>query len=351
MPDDSQPASYQDRLLALKLLRENMFYSDPKLYGYTDIAEDLPGAAKAVAPILKNVLPSVAIISRSPQERDEQIEQAIARIKASRKSKGQLLKEVWHNVSHLTPEALKAGAIFGLSLPLLGLRKPWTRNAAGKLRPQLPTEIFGNAKKVFTDPAFRKMLATESLQNAMHAGAYTAGAGAIAPLIAGNYELSDEALQDAKKVMQQQPYLTSLPVSEMMSVLREHRNNQPLSLLDRGKNMAIGAGLGILTGLPGVGINAGIRTLGSLAKNTAGRLAGKVPATGLASVDKFVKNTAGLRDPSLRLSDVLKTTARDSVSQDLQPALRWGAGLGALSGAFSSNVLGDEYENYRPNKT
>ena len=334
--------------MALKLLRENMFYGDPKTYAYTDIAEDLPGAAKAVAPILKNVLPSAAIISSNPEERSKQIDAAIDRIKATRKSKGQLLDEMVHNVKHLTPEAMKGGALFSAAIPLLGLRLPWMRNASGKLRPQLPTAIGSNIKKLFTDPKYRNMIGKETLQGAMHSGLYTAGAGALMPLIAGNYELSDSSLQEAKRIMQEQPYLTSLPATEMMSALREHRGAGPLSWSDRAKNIAMGTGLGAATAIPGALVPAGIRALGRFGLNLARMGAKKIPTTGLASVDKFVTHQAKRFHG---LPHRVKTVGSVGLRRDIPNALKWGAGLGALGGAFSKNILGDEYENLKPHQT
>jgi len=297
--------------------------------------------------MLKNVLPSAAIISRNPEERDSQIDEAIAKIKATRKSKGRLLGEMWHNVSHLTPEALKGGAIFSAALPLLGLRYPWMRNAAGKLRPQLPTAIGGNIKKLFTDPKYRRMIGKDTLTGAMHSATYAAGSGALMPLIAGNYELSDKSLQEAKKIMQDQPYLTSLPASEMMSAVREHRNAQPIPWGDRAKNIAIGAGLGVATSIPGAVIPAGIKMLGRFGLNMLRGGAKKMPITGLASIDKLMSRQ-GKRFHGL--SQRVKDVGNISLRRDIPNALKWGAGLGALSGSFSKNVLGDEYENLKPDQ-
>ena len=44
-------------------------------------------------------------------------------------------------------------------------------------------------------------------------------------------------------------------------------------------------------------------------------------------------------------------TGKESVINDLPTALRWGAGLGAVSGALSSNnPISDEYETLAPNQ-
>ena len=368
MPADPQDTSYQDRLVALKLLRENMFYADPKTYAYTDIAEDFPGTAKAVAPILKNVLPSAAIISRNPEERAKQIDAAIEKIKATRKSKGSLLGEMWDNVKHLTPEAMRAGALFSAVPTLLGMRYPWARNAAGKLRPQMPIAPISAIKKFFTtkahiDPnlsplannwmageklkAHRRHFAKNVLENSLMGGAYSAAAGVALPLFAGNYELSDNALQEAKEIMQKNPYITSLPASEMMSAIRQHKSEQPLSSGQRIKNTLLGTGLGALTSLPGAAVPAILSGAGRFSSNALGRLLSKLPNTGLANVDKFIKthaNTAPLRKG-------VGSTITNRLKKDVPIAAAFGGGLGALSGALSSNnPLIDEYENIKSNQ-
>lgn len=368
MPVDPQDTSYQDRLVALKLLRENMFYANPKAYAYTDIAEDFPGTAKAVAPILKNVLPSAAIISSNPEERSKQIDAAIEKIKATKKSKGSLLGEMWDNVKHLTPEAMRAGALFSAVPTLLGMRYPWARNAAGKLRPQIPIAPISAIKKFFTtkshiDPnlspiannwmareklkAHRKHFAKNVLENALMGGAYSAAAGVALPLFAGNYELSDKALQEAKEIMQKNPYITSLPASEMMSAIRQHKSEQPLSGVQRIKNTLLGTGLGTLTALPGAAVPALLSGAGRFSGNALGKLLSKLPNTGLSKVDKFIKTHANT-DP---LRKGVGSTITNRLKKDVPIAAAFGGGLGALSGALSSNnPLIDEYENIKSNQ-
>lgn len=364
MPAAPQETSYQDRLVALKLLRENMFYNDPKTYAFTDIAEDLPGDARAIAPIFKNVLPSAAIISRDPAERDKQIDAAIQRIKESKKSKSKLLDEIKHNVTHLTPEAIKGGLLFSALPTLLGLRAPWTRNAAGALRPQMPMAPISALKKLFTSKAhatpnapgatwlprqrhlkYLRDTAKDVAHGGLYAGTYAAGAGALVPLFAGNYELSDDALQEAKEIMQKNPYITSLPASEMLSAIRQHKNESPLSGEQRAKNTLLGAGLGAATALPGALIPAALSGVGRLATNTLGRVASKIPNVGIAKINNFLKSHSN----SLPLSHGIKDTVMNRFKSDVPSALKWGTGLGAVSGVLSSNnPIVDEYENLGP---
>lgn len=368
MPANPQDTSYQDRLVALKLLRENMFYADPKKYALTDIAEDLPGTARAVGPILKNVLPSAAIISRDPAERAQQIDSAIARIKETKKSNGNILGEMGHNVAHLTPEAVSAGALFSVVAALSGARAPWKRNAAGKLRFQMPLAPISAIKKLLSSKAhalpsahapgtaFRdlsrgrhishlKQTGKDILHGGLMSGAYTAAAGAAVPLIAGNYELSDNALQEAKDIMQKNPYLTSLPVSEMMSAIRQHKSDTPISDQQRVKNTLLGTGLGALTSLPGAAIPALLSGLGRFSGNALGRIASKIPSGSSAKINRLLRrhsNTASL-------GQGVGSTIMGQLKKDVPMALALGSGLGAISGAASSNnPIVDEYENLGP---
>jgi hypothetical protein len=357
----------------MKLLRENMFYSDPKTYAYTDIAEDLPGPARAIAPILKNVLPSAAIISKDPAEREKQIDEAIQKIKNSKKSKSKLLGEMMQNVTHLAPEAAKAGLAFSALTALLGVRSPFKQNS---WKPQLPFAPISAIKKLLLSkahvretPAGRssafqalrqarqakvsprrhinhiKATAKDLAHGALYSGAYAAGTGALIPAIGGNYELSDQALQEAKEIMQKDPYITSLPASEMLSAIRQRKSEEPLSNAQRVKNTLLGTGLGTLTALPPAVIPGIIGGLGRLAGNSLGRIASKIPNTGSAKITSLLKSYAN-SDP---ITHGVGNTMLSQFKKDIPNAALFGGGVGALSGALSSNnPVSDEYENLGP---
>jgi len=371
MPEAPQGTSYQDRLVALKLLRENMFYSDPKRYAYTDIAEDLPGSARAVAPILKNVLPTAAIISKDPEERDKQIDAAIERIKASKKSKSKLLGEMWHNVTHLVPESAKAGLTFGLASALLGIRSPFKENSWKLQSPVAPIQAI---KKLISTKAHAlpnaggygknqlpganqwwlakarhkahlKNTVKDVANNALASGVLTGAAGVAVPMLAGNYELSDDALQEAKQVMQKDPYITSLPAAEMLSAIRQRKSETPLTNTQRIKNTLLGTGLGALTALPTAIIPAVLSGAGKFSANALGRLASKIPNVGSARINSFLKANANTNP----LMNGVGSTIRSHIKKDVPMATAWGAGFGGLAGALSSNnPLVDEYENLGP---
>lgn len=362
MPADPQQTSYQDRLVALKLLRENMFYNDPKKYAYTDLAEDLPGEARAVAPILKNVLPSAAIISHDPAEREQQIDAAIQRIKESKKSKSKLLGEMMHNVTHLAPHAAQAGLALSALTTLLGVRSPFKPNS---WRPQLPFAPISAIKKLIStkahiDPripgatwlprekhiAHLKNTGKSLLHDTLYGGALSAGAGIMIPAFAGNYELSDNALQEAKAIMQKDPYITSLPAGEMLAAIRQRKSEEPITGERRIKNTLLGTGLGALTSIPPAMIPAIMGGVGRLGANALGRLASKFPNVGVTAVNKFLKRHANTNS----LSHGVGGTMLNRFKEDLPTALMWGGGIGAGAGALSSNnPVVDEYENLGSN--
>jgi len=321
MDPKEQRSTYLSRLAALGLLRENMLYADPKTYGYTDIAEDLPGKARAVAPILKNVLPSAAIISSDPEKRKQQIEQAAAKIKETQGDKPDISGAMWRNVKHLTPEALKAGTILGALIPLLGFRKPWKANASGKIKFQSPTDLGNNIKNVLNSGKYRKELAEHALEGGLFSATNAAAAGALLPLVSGNINVSDAALEDAKKIMQEQPQLTSLPGAEMVSALKED-NSRGNEIAKRIGHGLFGAGMGSLAAIPHSVIPAGISTLGLLAKNIIGRRTTGRPVT------------EGLKDLFLKQTKI-----------NMPTALRWGAGLGGLAGALAKPLPNDQEQS------
>jgi hypothetical protein len=310
-----------------------MLYADPQTYGYTDIAEDLPGKARAVAPVFKNVLPSAAIISRDPEKRKQQIEEAAASIRQTQQSKGGILPEAWHNIKHMVPDAAMAGAVLGGAIPLLGMRRPWKANAAGKLTARSPIDLVSNIKKLLSDGAYRKELAGHIGEGGLFSATHAAGTGALLPMVSRNVDISDESMDDAKKIMQEQPQLTSLPASEMISAM--HGTNAPT---DRLRHGLLGAGIGAAGAIPGSAIPAGIATLGLLAKNILARSAGKVPSVGLKGVDSFFKNRAS----SAPINTGLKNLFLEQYKGNLPTALKWGTGIGALSGALTQPLADDQ---------
>ena len=305
MADNKQESSIPDRLAALKLLRENIFYSQPSRYAISDLAEDLPGAARAVAPLLKNVLPSAAIISTDPEERKQQIRDALTRIKASGKSDSALGKEILHNVKSMGLGSIAPGFLLATAFNLLGFRSPKVKTLLGKTKWRSPIAPGKNIQRLLSDKGYAKHLLTDSAKEALTGASMAAGAGAVYPIGARLTSPSDQAFAEASKILQDQPYATSLPSSEILSTLSGDDSNPAATRL---KNTAIGAGLGAATGLAGAFTPSAFKALG----------------LGL-------RNAVTKRPLSSGIPEMLRANLR----RDVPNAVNWGTGLGALSGAIT----------------
>lgn len=346
MPAEEQDNSYVNRLAALRLIRENMLLSKPKELSWSDVVEDLPGAARAVAPIFKNVLPSQVIISKDPEERKKQIQAAIDKIKSTTNSKKSIIPEVLSSAgSAAASAALPATLIAGMvhALGMRGLKKTLPN---GKTKFQLPIDPVNTIKHIFSSKATAKHFLKDSLlEGAM--GTTLAGLhGGAVPLSAHSYHISDKSLEDARKVMEEQPQLTGLPVAEMMSMRRDEASNDSAAIR-KLKNIAGGAGVGLALGVEGgvfpsvmnaagtmlgnVGANAGAALWNKMSRGK-GRLAGLGRYMGLDEL-KPSKPLAGVREAF---------TA--NLKRDLMTAGKWGAGAGALAGGLTKQLPADDQE-------
>jgi hypothetical protein len=307
-----------------------MLYADPKTYGYTDIAEDLPGAARAVAPLVRNVLPSQAIISRDPEVRKKQIEEAALRIAEAKKAKKGIGHEMWANVKHMTPEALKAGTMLGALIPLLGLRNPILRNSAGKFSLRSPSRLLGSLKALVRRPSYAKHIGMHALEGGLFSSAHAALGGAAIPLLANNVDISKDSLEDAKHILQEQPQITSLPTAEILSAAQD--GNDPKDRLRRG---LVGAGIGAISAIPHSVFPAGISASGMLAKNVGknlGTLAKSILARG--GTKNMIPVGAGVRDAFI-----------SQTKKNFPTALKWGIGLGGLGGALVDTLPDEQQQN------
>ena len=329
-----QDSSYMDRLTAMGLLRENMFMGNPGTYALSDISEDLPGSLRPLGHIIKNVLPSHTIISEDPEKRKVQIQGALDKIKAARGSKQELAKEMGSNALSMGAGSLMGGlpmlALFHLLGPrgirpkgmMAGYRKKLPGYAGGAFSPgafaknignsQAPITPLRNLKKILSSGKRFGHFAKKTVNDSLTGAGIAAMTGAAIPLIAHSTQVSDKALDEAKKIMEDQPYITSLPASEMLSVIKQKKEEQD-SASGKLKNIGLGTGVGALTG-------------------AAGGLTPAVMNFGLAGLSRLVSkkpfNTAKLMQ---------------GLKRDVLTGAKWGAGLGALSGATTKNYVEDEY--------
>jgi len=319
-PPQEEGSSALQRYLALKQLREYMFYANPEKYSYTDIAEDLPDNLKPIGHMLKNVLPSAAIIEQDPAKRKSQIDQAIQKIKSTTNSKEGLGKEMLHNAISMGKASLIPSALLGLALGRFGLRLP----RPGKWLPFEARNIgrlFSKQKAI--GAGARAALRKELMTNMASGAGFAALSGAAYPMFAAGSKLPEKSLEEARKIMERQPYLTSLPTSELLASIKEQSSNAPQTTGDKAKNVALGTGLGAGLGAAG----AIIPTLSSVALGVLTR--GKLGLKGsLAS--------APVRNKLLR-----------SFLRDVKMNAGLGAVGGAVSGVLGNNYIQDEYENVK----
>jgi hypothetical protein len=321
-PQNGEDSSYMDRLAALTLLRENMFFEKPSTYALTDVAEDLPGALRPIGGIIKNVLPSHAIISEDPEERKKQIDRAIEKIKLSRGHGEGLGKEIMNNAGSMATAGLVGGTALSLLLHGLGGRwikgNKWTRGADGKLvatskfrLPFAPGKSLGNlfSTKGNRGAKARAVLLRKVKDDAIQGIGWSAATGAAVPLIARMSNVSDKTLEDARKIMEEQPYITSLPMSEMLSAVS---GNKEPTALDRVKNIGMGAGLGVMQGVA----------------------SGVLPGTMTAGLG-ILKNVATRRP----LMHGINTRAlMNKMKRDIKGSMMLAAPIGAISGALTKNM-------------
>jgi hypothetical protein len=322
MTDLQQPQQEStafERLAALKLLREYMFLANPEKYSYSDIAEDLPGAAKPIGHFLKNVLPTAAIVSDDPKERARQIQEAVDKIKTNRSAGAENVgTEAYNNAVAMAKASLIPGLALSAGPKLLGLR--WIKGKKGFQSPfsfKLINRLLTGGKRQQRLP-YAKFLTKNVAGDTASNLAWAAATGAIYPYFAHKSQVSDKSLEEARKIMEQQPYITSLPTSEMLSVLKQKKEEQSDdSSINSFKNVGMGAGLGALTGAAG-GLTP------TIAKGIWGLLTlGKgLPKGGLLKgLARDVKMNAGI-----------------------------GGAFGALSGLTTKNIIEDEAQRVEETK-
>lgn len=287
MPEGND-SSYLQRLAALKLLRENLLLSNPSTYAATDIAEDFPGQIRNVTSILKNVLPSQAIISKDPEKRKKQIIDAVRKIKDSQNSESLVpYKEIVNNATDMALGSVVPSVALSGLIGLLNFRKPWERKGffRKKLNFRSPIDPIGKIKELKNNKGalseFLKDIGKDTATNV----ATAATIAGITPLLSSKLPMSDRALKDAANVMQKFPQLTSLPSSELLSVMdQEGEASKKMNALT---GAGLGAGIGILGILPpalikSVGSSLANKSLASFGRHLVNNLKKDLPVTALA---------------------------------------------------------------------
>ena len=173
-----------------------------------------------------------------------------------------------------------------------------------------------NIKKLFNTPGYAKELAKDSAKEALIGAGMGGAAAAAYPIFARGAKVSDKALADAQKIMEEQPYLTSLPASEIISAMKQSPSDLSDSPAMRtAKSTILGTGLGAGLG----GLSATAPTL--------------VKALGLG-----IRNLATRRPAMQDLSQLL----RKDLPTDVSRGALVGGGAGALAGALTKKLPADE---------
>ena len=309
MTQELQPESASDKYLALNALRENIFMNHPSAYSVLDNAEFLPGSAgRAIGTALQDVAPSLGLIPHTPEDREQQIQAAIQRIKATRGHKNvgrEMLRGAGTMAaSSVIPTVLfsallgkhgpiKAPAIFGKTV---GKIPRFIRNRLSNLRlnEEVPhSEAINNflARQDRRRPGFistntgyagpggarvapnpttpisaRDFLPSFNFKNLTRKGGLHGAIGQLSddigqnavgmglmgaaqPLIADRKQFTDEQLDQAADVLRTNPYLTSLPAGDIIAASNIGKPQSKLHNALTGATIgAISTPIGMLAG-------------------------------------------------------------------------------------------------------
>jgi hypothetical protein len=374
-PEDS---TYLQRLAALKLLRENIFYAHPKAYAAADIAHDIPGTGRYVGESMGDYLPAKAIISNNVEERKQQIKDALLKIQQTKQSKSALGKTIIHNALAMGFESLPIGFLAGMAFHLVNPRLPWSsrtsvaRNAVGekmttprldrvlhppniaaatgeryKFVPRIspesgeiargpvastrtilrwPSNFTKNVGRLLdpNESRYRGALLRKSVNDSLYGGLMGAAAGTVYPILGHNMHISSKSMEDARKILEEEPYLSSLPIPEMLMAIRQRKTEKEDKFKRVLKNIGVGAGMGMLT----FGMGALARPMTSVA------------AQGVKNIFRGMRN-----EPKMRL---LPNNFMPRLRKDVQQSAIFGGLLGGGTGAFARNLIEDENQNTNP---
>ena len=351
MPEDSENNSYTNRLAALRLIRENMFLDKAKQYGWLDIAEDLPSSARAIAPIFKNVLPSAGLISSDPEERKQQIQKAIDKIKSTTNSDKPILPEVLSSAGKSALGAALPATLITALVNSMGFRGIKKKLRGGKSKFQLPVDPVGTLKHHFSSKGnakdFLKEILSESSMGVGLAGIH----GGLVPLSSHGYHISDKSLEDARQILEKQPQITSLPSAEFLSAMKDS-GDEGSPALKKLKNVAKATGLGLLTGMEGGVLPSALSALGKFTGNTLSSAAAKAysKVNKPGALNSLAKYMALDKAKPTGLTSGVREAFTKNLKRDIINAGQWGAGAGALAGAFTDTLPADNEEKRISNK-
>jgi hypothetical protein len=248
MPENADNSNLLKRYLALKTLRENVFLDHPTAYNFLDIAEDLPGGSRAVAPFLSDLLPSAVLLNKPQKDLREELLAARAKVDQLKKNKAALKTQILQNSLSMGLGGLPAGATLSGLFSLIG-KKP-SAFRLGK-----------NINKLKNSPRYRKALASRMTSDAAKGGAMGAVAGAATPLVASRADFSKDDLDRAAEIIQQYPIASALPAGELIGAM-----NMGEKEVSPSRNILAGQIAGGAMGAVGTFIPPALDTPGELIK-------------------------------------------------------------------------------------
>ncbi len=239
--DEQQPqVSDTQRFLALKALREYMFLHHPVQYGASDFVEDIP-QIRPYGMFAHDFVPSAGVISSNPEKRHEQIETAKSQVSGLHESHN-LPKEMLYGATTGAAAGVPISALFSAAGKIFGKGKGFLP----RIRPS----------KVLHEPRFRSK-ALGGIGKDMASGAILGtGVGASVPIFSHQVNPSDQALDEAGKILQKAPYASGIPGADIMASYN-YNNPKEDQGYQTGKNTVLGAGLGAFAGASGSAIHQG----------------------------------------------------------------------------------------------
>jgi ABC-type nitrate/sulfonate/bicarbonate transport system permease component len=218
-------------------------------------------------------------------------------------------------------KSIPMGFGLGAAFHLAGFRNPFKNGLRSPITP------ISNIKKLFTDRSYAKEIGNLSLTDALYGAGMGAASGAIYPILSHKMHVSDKALDEARKVMEENPYVTSLPAGEMLSMIKQKKDEAPNDVRNTIKNVGLGTAIGAITGL-------------------AGGLTPTATRMGFGSL-----RNAFNRVTNRPIQKLITPAIRDSLKTDAITSSAFGGVMGGFSGMFTKNLIEDENQNLHNNQT
>jgi hypothetical protein len=247
--DKKDNSSFLKRYIALRALRENIFAKHPTAYSFLDVAEDIPGGARALGPFVSDLLPSAGIISRDSNTRAQQVAEAGRLIREARDQQGSVKDQALKNMLYMGLGGIPAGALVSGITRILGFRSPISpSNGAWRS----PVTAGRNIQKLLNSAKYRQILGNTVLRDSLK-GAVLAGAtGAAIPIVSRLAKPGNVDIAAAERILNKAPVASALPGGDILAAVRDPKDIEtPGTLASLGAGAGLGAGIALVgTGIP-----------------------------------------------------------------------------------------------------